>query len=223
MLARASEQLMGMALGAAGDDGASEELGFRSYEVEQPRHDDLAASRLQAAMAELSRELWNSLADPQRLRLLEAKPGGARKEVLRRFAGALQGDAFALEQLSAESRVVPVLKRLSTAGPEAALLRGTWENMTKVVDKVNLHYSYLDTYMSDPDFVADNALEDYARSIIEPGSSQATSMQAALQQLHNLSVPNLEVVANGFLRRTLRSDIFYKLFLAINGKVPRAT
>ena len=44
-------------------------------------------------------------------------------------------------------------------------------------------------------------------------------MQAALQQLHNLSVPNLEVVANGFLRRTLRSDIFYKLFLAINGKV----
>ena len=44
-------------------------------------------------------------------------------------------------------------------------------------------------------------------------------MQAALQQLHNLSVPNLEVVAKGFLSRTLRSDIFYKLFLAINGKV----
>ena len=63
------------------------------------------------------------------------------------------------------------------------------------------------------------ALEDYARSIIEPGSSQTTSMQAALQQLHNLSVPNLEVVSTGFLRRTLRSDIFYKLFLAINGKV----
>ena len=64
-----------------------------------------------------------------------------------------------------------------------------------------------------------SALEDYARSIIEPGSSQTTSMQAALQQLHNLSVPNLEVVSTGFLRRTLRSDIFYKLFLAINGKV----
>ena len=41
----------------------------------------------------------------------------------------------------------------------------------------------------------------------------------SLQQLHNLSVPNLEVVSTGFLRRTLRSDIFYKLFLAINGKV----
>ena len=67
--------------------------------------------------------------------------------------------------------------------------------------------------------ISPSALEDYARSIIEPGSSQTTSMQAALQQLHNLSVPNLEVVANGFLRRTLRSDIFYKLFLAINGKV----
>ena len=158
MLARASEQLMGMALGAAaaGDDAGGEEFGFRSYEVEQPRHDDLAASRLQATMAELSRDLWNSIADPQRLRMLESQPGGAKKEVLRRFAGALQGDAFALEQLSSESRVVPVLKRLSTVGPEAALLRGTWENMTKVVDKVNLHYSYLDTYMSDPDYVADN-------------------------------------------------------------------
>ena len=64
-----------------------------------------------------------------------------------------------------------------------------------------------------------SALEDYARSIIEPGSSQTTSMQAALQLLHNLSVPNLEVESSGLLRRTLRSDIFYKLFLAINGKV----
>ena len=147
---------MGMPLNA-GDAhrDANAVFGYRSYEVEQPHHDDLAASRLQAKLAGLSRDLWNSIADPQRLRMLESKPGGAKKEVLRRFASALQGDVFALEQLTSESRVFPVLKTLS-GGPDTDLLSGTWQNMTKVVDKVNLHYSYLDSYMSDPDYVADN-------------------------------------------------------------------
>ena len=151
---------MGMPLDA-GDAprDANAEFGYQSYEVEQPHHDDLAASRLQAKLAGISRDLWNSIADPQRLRMLESKPGGAKKEVLRRFASALQGDVFALEQLTSESRVFPVLKRLSV-GPDTDLLSGTWQNMTKVVDKVNHHYSFLDSYMSDPDYVADNGKDN---------------------------------------------------------------
>ena len=137
-------------------DGAPrDQFSYGSYEVEPPHHDDLAASRLQAKLAGLSRDLWTSIADPQRLRMLESKPGGAKKEVLRRFASALQGDVFALEQLTSDSRVFPVLKTLS-GRPDSELLSGTWQNMTKVVDKVNLHYSYLDSYMSDPEYVADN-------------------------------------------------------------------
>ena len=160
LLAKASEHLMGMPLDA-GDAprDANSEFGYQSYEVEPPHHDDLAASRLQAKLAGISRDLWNSIADPQRLRMLESKPGGAKKEVLRRFASALQGDVFALEQLTSESRVFPVLKRLSV-GPDTDLLSGTWQNMTKVVDKVNHHYSFLDSYMSDPDFVADNGKDN---------------------------------------------------------------
>ena len=145
---------MGLPLDGPSRDTNSE-FAYGSYEVEPPHHDDLAASRLQAKLAGLSRDLWTSIADPQRLRMLESKPGGAKKEVLRRFASALQGDVFALEQLTSDSRVFPVLKTLS-GGPDSELLSGTWQNMTKVVDKVNLHYSYLDSYMSDPEYVADN-------------------------------------------------------------------
>ena len=156
---------MGMPLDAVGvHRDAHAEFGYSSYEVEQPHHDDLASSRLQAKLAGLSRDLWNSIADPQRLRMLESKRGGAKKEVLRRFANALQGDVFALEQLTSDSRVFPVLKRLS-GGPDSELLSGTWQNMTKVVDKVNLHYSYLDSYMSDPDYVADNGKRKDKRNL----------------------------------------------------------
>ena len=99
---------MGMPLDAAGNGGAANaEFAYGSYEVEPPHHDDLAASRLQAKLAGLSRDLWTSIADPQRLRMLESKPGGAKKEVLRRFASALQGDVFALEQLTSDSKGVP--------------------------------------------------------------------------------------------------------------------
>jgi hypothetical protein len=57
----------------------------------------------------------------------------------------------------------------------------------KVLGKVNLLYSYLDDFMSEPGSVAHNALEDYSRSIAEPGSSQDTSLGVALLQLHNIT------------------------------------
>jgi hypothetical protein len=109
-----------------------------------------------------------------------------------------------------------VLKQLSF-GPDAELLGDSQETLTKVTGKINLLYSYLHKYMSED--AADNALEDYARSIVEPGSAEATSLQTSMQKLHNLSVPNLEQSGDGFLKRTLRNDLFYKLFLAVNGKV----
>ena len=33
-------------------------------------------------------------------------------------------------------------------------------------------YSFLDGFMSDPSATSENALEDYARSIIEPGTGE---------------------------------------------------
>lgn len=75
--------------------------------------------------------------------------------------------------------------------------------------------------MSDPNQVSGDALEDYARSIVEPGSSQETSLQRALVELHNLSIPHLpfKKLTHDFLGRPQRQDIFYKLFLMINSEV----
>ena len=78
--------------------------------------------------------------------------------------------------------------------------------------------------MSDPNEVSGNALEDYARSIVEPGSSQETSLQRALVELHNLSMPHLAIQRpnRDFLGRPQRQDIFYKLFLMINSEVVKS-
>ncbi len=152
--------------------------------------------------------------------MLESRPGGATKEVLRRFADRLQGDIFAVDQQNFVSQVTPAIKMLATDSPERALLGDSWRALNRITEKMSFRYGVLDRYMLNPEEVTDAQMEDYARSIDAPGSREI-SLTKLLQQLHNLSVPNLEESADslGLLVRTRRDDIFYKLFLAINGKV----
>ena len=57
--------------------------------------------------------------------------------------------------------------------------------------------------------------EDYARSIIQPGSSQDTSMTRTLVLLNNVAIPH----AGPGIDEQQRTDVMYKLSQTLNAKV----
>ena len=57
--------------------------------------------------------------------------------------------------------------------------------------------------------------EDYARSILQPGSSQDTSMPTTLALLNSAAIPN-PMPSTGEQDRT---DVMYKLFQTLIAKV----
>ena len=57
--------------------------------------------------------------------------------------------------------------------------------------------------------------EDYARSILQPGSSQDTSMPTTLALLNNVAIPH-PIPDN---EEQDREDVMYKLFQTLSAKV----
>ena len=155
-----------------------------SYEVQPPSHDDLAISRLQAKTAKSIDDLWQTLRDPQRYAIFTAKQGSVSKNVLAEFGQKLQGDIFSVSQLISEAKTEATLKQIALRQPD---WRPDFDQLHKLVGKIDLLYEFLNDYMADPSRTADSSIEDYASSIVEPGSSQATSVQTAMIQLHNMS------------------------------------
>ncbi len=67
--------------------------------------------------------------------------------------------------------------------------------------------------MSDPESVTKIVLEDYARSIIQPGSSQTTAMLSALDKLNEMVIP-MTNSDGSLLHASMRKDLLYKLYQA---------
>lgn len=193
-----------------------------SYEVEPPSHEDLAISRLQSKVSKTVNDLWQTLRDPQRYAIFTAKPGSVSKNVLTEFGQKLQGDIFAVDQLISEARTEVGLKRIALRQPD---WMPDFNRLHKLVGKIDLLYGFLNDYMANPQRIADNSLEDYAMSIAEPGSSQETSVQTAMIQLHNMSIPHegFGSFESGPFDTIQRQDVFYKLFLILNRKVQLKT
>ena len=58
-------------------------------------------------------------------------------------------------------------------------------------------------------------LEDYARSILQPGSSQDTSMTRTLALLNNLVIPHIMPGTDD----QERTDVMYRLFQTLSKRV----
>eukprot|EP00095_Tigriopus_kingsejongensis_P006035 maker-scaffold889_size84747-snap-gene-0.24 protein:Tk06035 transcript:maker-scaffold889_size84747-snap-gene-0.24-mRNA-1 annotation:"hypothetical protein L798_01615" len=189
------------------------------YVVESPSHKDLAITRLQTNTQNVVNDIWKILRDPDRLTLLEGQGEGAAMAVLAMISQELKGDIFDVDQANAPHQVGQILASLQSEGKHSAL-GSEGEALIKIIGRVNSFYSYFQKYMDSPGQVKANTLDDFARSIIEPGSKQENTLQTALLELHNISMPHLGLVhpRKGLLGSNQRTDIYYKLFLMLNSK-----
>ena len=127
--------------------------------------------------------------------ILQAK--GIPKAILEMF-GLVQSDIFAVEQ-----QLVNFQSSLQTL----KVPRKQEQDWTKlehefsiIIGKIQNHYDFLDGFMINAGTTDQLTLEDYARSIIQPGSTQKTAMLATLEQLHEIAIPNSNNTVIGILK-----------------------
>lgn len=217
VLSKSAKTLMEMALPKT----SAPDILVNQYEVETPTHDDLALSRLQTKVKTVLNSVWKILRDPQRQSVLQGQTGGQGKVVLSMVSQELKGDIFAVDHANEDHLVSQTLVMLQSQDHKGDL-GSAGNRLAKIIGRVNSFYGYLQKYMDNQDDVSGNTLEDFARSIIEPGSKQEHTLQTALVELHNLSMPHLGMIhpQQGLLgSSTQRTDIYYKLFLLLNNKV----
>lgn len=173
-------------------------------------------SRLRQKLKQIIASLWSSLNDPQRFAILQGK--GAKDVILKTFS-ELQGDVFAMSQKITESRIRPTLQSLNLNEQEMQFWTPTLESFTKATAKVDLLYQVFDAFQSQVDGVSDDALEDFANSVLksDPASSGDASVLSTLLDLHRLSVPQQS--NSPLLGRTLRNDIFARLKMILDRQV----
>ncbi len=187
------------------------------YEVQQPDHGDLAISRLQDRAVAAIDQAWQGVRDPQRLRILEIRPGGAKAEILRGLELGLGRQVRDLSAKNEASGTWRDLGSLLVRVEGGQVWRETLSTLSRISRKVDALYSHLDSYLSNPESAASGSvLEDFARSIVEPGSSQEMSLAHSLVQLHNLTMPGLGLLSqeDGRLlggRQRNNRDAFYQL------------
>ena len=133
LLGKSAQHLMDIPM-PPGGHSAPPSGGYTNYEVQQPTHYDLAISRLQTKTKNAVRDVWESLRDPQKFAILETKPGGAAKQILKVFASELQGDIFAVDQQNLEKGVVRILRDLTKRDPEVK-----WSEKWEVLQKVEIN------------------------------------------------------------------------------------
>lgn len=216
VLSKSAKTLMEMALPKT----SAPDILVNQYEVETPTHDDLAISRLQTKVKTVLNSVWKILRDPQRQSVLQGQTGGQGKVVLSMVSQELKGDIFAVDHANEDHLVSQTLVMLQSQDHKGDL-GSAGNRLAKIIGRVNSFYGYLQKYMDNQDDVSGNTLEDFARSIIEPGSKQEHTLQTALVELHNLSMPHLGMIhpQQGLLgSSTQRTDIYYKLFLLLNNK-----
>ena len=170
---------------------------------------DLAISRLQLKTDEVIDGVWNLLNNKREFLILQEK--GLSKSILRMF-GLLQNDIFAIEQQLDEMNFERSLKTLAVPQKQASSWYVTQAEFSKILGKIKLHYGIFNDYMSNADSTTQLQLEDYARSIIQPGSTQRTAMLTTLQMLNEMSIP--QDTSN-------RTDIMYKVYKVFDNYIKK--
>jgi len=209
--------------GAEGGEFANPEAGRRltGYEVHQPKREDLELSRLQDQTKNTFAELWLHLSEPQRLKILSERPGGAARAVLAQIGNDISEGIESVEGKLGLRATWSFLNRLDARGSAGEAWREHWTILRRVRGLVDAHYEFLVRYMSEPARVPEGALEDYSRSLVEPGGSADISLVSSMMALHNISVPGLGLVRyNGeMVDEIRREDIFHRLSFVLKGKV----
>ena len=165
-----------------------------------PSFYDLAISRLQIKADEVVDSIWKALDNDREFRILQEK--GLSKSILKMF-GLMQSDIFALEQQLDGMNFERSLKTLAVPQNQATDWYATEREFSKILGKVQLHYGIFDDYMNNFESTTQLQLEDYARSIIQPGSTQKTAMLTTLKMLNAMSIP--QDASN-------RTDIMFKVY-----------
>ena len=166
-----------------------------------PNVDDLATSRLRQKILDVIDKIWETLNNQQRFAIILEK--GVEKEVLKMYR-LLQSDIFSIDQYISRSQIVQKIKTatLSSETLVGTQWRNSWDIFQSLTGKVALYYSYLDGFMSaaasqsQQDRITRLAMEDYAKSIIQPGSTGDTSILKTLDQFHSLISPALPKFKN---------------------------
>lgn len=131
---------------------------------------------------------------------------GLAKDVLEIF-GLLKNDIFAIEQQLDNANFENSLKVLAVPPSMAEDWLKTQSEFSKIIGNVKLHYSIFDDYMNNAGSTNQLQLEDYARSIIQPGStSQKTAMLTTLSQLNDMAIPKHNA------HNEDRQDVMFKVF-----------
>ena len=166
----------------------------------QPTFYDLAISRLQLKVDEVIDGIWKALENDREFRIFQEK--GLSETILKMF-GLMQNDIFALEQQIDSVNFERSLKTLAVPQNQATEWYASQREFSKILGKVQLHYGIFDDYMNNYETTTQLQLEDYARSIIQPGSTQKTAMLTTLQNLNEMSIPQ---------DATNRTDLMYKVY-----------
>lgn len=162
---------------------------------ELPSFYDLAISRLQSKTDEVISGLWESLEDKRRY--VQLSENGISRGVLETI-GLLRNDIFALEQQLDRARFERSLKTLAVPQDEAPEWLKTQKKFANILGMIKLHWSIFDNYMLNADGTSQLELEDFARSIIQPGSTQRTAMLTTLDDLNSMAIPDASNSGNFF-------------------------
>ena len=154
---------------------------------ELPTFHDLAVSRLQSKVNEVIDQAWKIFNDEREIRKISEK--GLAHGILKIF-NLLKNDIFALDQQLDGSKIEYSLKTLAVPTNEASEWIKTYTNFSKILSKVKLHYRIFNDYMNNAETTSQLELEDFARSIIQPGSTQQTALLTTLDNLNDLAIPN---------------------------------
>ena len=189
---------------------------------EPPKFDDLAVRRLHFKTANVIDKIWETLNNQQRFAIIKEK--GVEKEVLKMFQ-LIQSDVFAMDSYISRSGVVQALKTASlmSATDDGGKWRASWDLIQELTGKVALFYSHFDNHMSasvsDYQQVTRLAMEDFAKSIIQPGSNQNTAITNALSNLNKIIVATPPQFQGS--EQSEPKAALYKLYAVLNEKVKR--
>jgi len=174
-----------------------------------PTFYDLAISRLQSKTDEVVTNVWDSLNNKRKLAQLSEN--GLATGVLKMF-DLLRNDISAVEdQVSTvQSTLQKLTAMVGSKTPEWLTIQTKFSN---ILGKIKLHYTIFDDYMRNAETTNQLEIEDYARSIIQPGSTQQTAMLTTLDELNSMAIPDIQK-DDGAAPRT---DLLFKVLKILTG------
>ena len=120
----------------------------------------------------------------QREKLSEIKPPLKMFDLLRNDISAVEDQVSTVQ-----STLQKLTSMVGSKIPEWLTIQTKFSN---ILGKIKLHYTIFDDYMRNAETTNQLEIEDYARSIIQPGSTQQTAMLTTLDELNSMAIPDIQ-------------------------------